>query len=90
MIFFLKCKGIFSPNCGYASLRKKQAAFLFYVPLHLPTPDEGTISSQMTSSNEGPAENASKVDQADPATQPFERRDDSTFFCVCCQMMVIF
>lgn len=55
-----------------------------------PTPDEGTISSQMTSSNEGPAENASKVDQADPATQPFERRDDSTFFCVCCQMMVTF
>jgi len=44
----------------------------------------------MTSSNEGPAENASKVDQADPATQPFERRDDSTFFSVCCQMMVIF
>lgn len=92
MIFFLKCKGIFSHNCGYASLRKKNSrrfCFMFHCT-NTNTWRKAPSAPKWLQAMKDPRKTPSKVGQADPATQPFERRDDSTFFCVCCQMMVIF
>ena len=89
--FFLKYKGIFSHNCGYASpVEETFATFLFYIPLHQHQHlTKAPSAPPWLQAMKDPRKTVSKVGQADPATQPFERRDDSTFFCGCCQMMVI-